>query len=409
MYSALAASSQPLHELLDEAFLTGFEPNEYHHALARMPVDTYITTNWDVLLEKALEQAPFRAPVRVLYRDDHVADWSEAQRTSVIKLHGTIKDHRSIVFSEDQYLDRYGSDSLLFQLVRVLLASRSVLMIGFSYSDTFVKLLFHRVGRLVTESRRPHWFVTSEDRATPAFLQYLKQVGFVPIVLPSAAEHPESILQFLQLLASETGTVVRDRASRARLLRRITEPLLTYRGSERILRIRATLGPFGSPEPDPSDHLFGSAARDQEEYALHRICVELVEHAGFQVRLLGRPSSLEAMLTKGYSRPQALRRMSAFAATAARLGDRLEFARVQSPNDRNQWIAANRSVVESWKEVSGPGQLYSEAMLREERGAVVLAARLFDEDFEEATQRGGGRAQIRAQLVDDLEAVLREK
>ncbi len=369
-------------------------------------MSTYITTNWDLLLEIALKQVPFRAPVEVLYRDEQVADWSEAQRTSVIKLHGTISDHRSIVFSEAQYLDRYGTDSLLFQLVRVLLASRSVLMIGFGYSDAFVKLLFHQARELIGDSRKQHWFVTSEDRITPAFQHYLVQVGFSPVVLPSSETHPGSILEFLQLLAGETTTVVHNRSSRARLLQRVTEPLRDYLGSERILRIRATLGPFGSPEPDPAAQVFGSARRDEEEYALHQACVKLVEERRFRIRLLGRPASLDALLSKGYSRSQALRRIRAFARTAEYLGDAFEFAPVQSPSDRNQWIAANRSVVESWKEVSGPGQLYSRAMLHEERGAVALAARLFDEDFEEAVQRAGGQEEAKERLANELRPLL---
>jgi hypothetical protein len=407
MYSDLLASSRPLEDLLDDAFLIGFEPNAYHHALAQLPADTFVTTNWDVLLEKALVASPFRAPVEVLYRDDHISHWSEAQKTNVIKLHGTITDHRSIVFTENQYLDRYAGDSLLFQLVRVLLASRSVLMVGFSYSDAFVKLLFHQVARFVKESRKPQWFVTSEDRVTPAFLEYIKQAGFMPVVLPSSAANPESVLQFLEALARETSTVARDRSSRARLLMRISEPLLSYRGSERVLRIRANLGPFGSPEPDPTDHVFGSSARDEEEYAVHRICVELVEKADFRVRLLGGPVSLQGLMGKGYSHDQALRRIEAFATTVARLGDRFEFAQTPSPSDRNQWIAANRSVVESWKEVSGPRQLYSAGLLREERAAVIVAARLFDDDFQQACERGGGLEAARARLIRELEDELR--
>jgi hypothetical protein len=126
------------------------------------------------------------------------------------------------------------------------------------------------------------------------------------------------------------------------------------------------------------------------------------------VRLIGRPAALDALVAKGYSRTQALRRISAFADTARRLGPRFEFAPMQSPSDRNQWIAANRSVVESWKEVSGPNQLYSRAMLREERGAVTLAARLFDEDFNEAQDRGGGPEQTRKRPFEELDALLRE-
>ena len=144
------------------------------------------------------------------------------------------------MFTESQYLDRYGADSLLFQLARVLLASRSVMMIGFGYTDPFVKLLFHQVGKLTLQSPKANWFITSEDRVTQAFREYLRGVGFIPVILPSSISHPTAVLDFLERLVTETSPIVDDRSLRAKLLLRMLTPLRGYRGSERLLRIRAT-------------------------------------------------------------------------------------------------------------------------------------------------------------------------
>ena len=44
-----------LNEIIKDAFQTGKLPNDNHHILARLPISTYWTTNYDKLIEKSLE------------------------------------------------------------------------------------------------------------------------------------------------------------------------------------------------------------------------------------------------------------------------------------------------------------------------------------------------------------------
>ncbi|MFL9655144.1 SIR2 family protein [Streptomyces sp. PB17] len=406
MYAGYLATSQPLNDLLDEAFSTGFQPNVYHSALAQLPVNSFVTTNWDNLLETALTAVPLAGPVRSIYRDDQIGSWNEIRARNVIKLHGSIQDKSSIVFSEDQYLSRYGRDSLLFQLVRVLLATRSVLMMGFSLNDVFVKLLFHQVRDLTAGSGRPHWYVIDESRATRVALDYLRHVGFTPIVVPAAARDPEPLKGFLEHLIAETSTIARDGSSRAALIRRTTEALHSYRGPHKVIRIRAVLGPFGNPPPGDDDPVFGSSSRDEEEYELHRLCIRLAEENGFVIRLIGDPTSVDYVTAKGYLPAQTTRRLKSFIATAERLGDRFEFARLAAPSDRNQWIAADQGVIDSWKGSLGSNQLYPDATLSLDQTTIGMAIRWFDDDFAAACARDGGRENAKKRLMEDLRKVI---
>ncbi|MFY1692981.1 SIR2 family NAD-dependent protein deacylase [Plantactinospora sp. WMMB782] len=408
MYTAYLATNRPLHDLLDEAFATGFKPNYYHEALAQLPINSFVTTNWDNLLEEALAAVPLAVPVRTLFRDEHIGSWNETRARNVIKLHGSIQDKSSIVFTEDQYLARYAKDSLLFQLVRVLLASRSVLMLGFSLSDVFVKLLFHQVRDLTARSGRPHWYAIAEDRASRVALDYLRHAGFTPIIIPSSLNDPSPLAPFLDACVEQTATIARDRSTRSALIRRATTALFGYRGPNKIIRIRAMLGPFGNPAPDPDDPIFGSTQRDLEEYELHELCVRLATEAGFTIRLIGSPASVDYVTAKGYVRRQTLRRVRSFLDTAERLGDRFEFAELACPSERNQWIAADQSVIDSWKGSSGDNQLYPDATLSIDQGSVSMAVRWFDDDFAEACNRGGGIRQSRQTVIAELRRLIAE-
>jgi|GEM_PF-4987685 len=405
-YRGHFASTRPLHDILRVAFGEGYAPNAYHRALVELPIRTYLTTNWDRLIELALTEADFGSNPQVLHSDSDVSFWNEHNSRSVIKLHGTIERQESIVFSEDDYYDRYSGDSLLFQLARVLFASRSVMMLGFSLSDTFVKLLFRQVRIVTQKSSRPHWYIIPSAYASEGFVDYVRQAGFTPLVVPPGRDPALPLLDFLIVLARESRTVARDRHARAELLLRETAALEHYHGPDRTVRVRAILGPLGNPRPG-KEPFFGSPDQDLIEYELHELCLRLADSRGFKLRLIGSPHSVEYLEAKGYDARETQRRLSEFLASARAMGERFEFAPLESPTDRNQWISADRSVVDSWKGTTGDFQLYPDATLTLDRHAVQLATKWYDDDFEKGVARAGGIAAAREQMFNDVEHAIR--
>lgn len=109
-----------------------------HQLLASLPVTEAVTTNYDVLFEKAWRDTS--RPLRVLPYDATVDD-----RPWLLKLHGSNEQPESIVLSRDDYL-RFESEGVaLAGIVQAMLLTRHMLFVGYSLSDENFHRLVHQV------------------------------------------------------------------------------------------------------------------------------------------------------------------------------------------------------------------------------------------------------------------------
>jgi hypothetical protein len=401
LYSKYFSSGRRTFDLLEQAFKGGFQPNKYHSLLAQLPVRTFMTTNWDLLLEESLEASPLHPNTRALVDDSDVSSWNEARGSSVLKLHGSIDRLESVIFSEDDYYRRYGSESLIFQLSRVLMSSRSLLMIGFSLGDPFVKLLLRQVRDFTKGRQAPHWYVAPVNRVSAPQIEYIRDCGFTPIIVRPGEDPNYPLEQFLEMLVTQTGLSARNQLSRSHLLNRETTLLREYQGSQKVLRIRAMVGPFGNPSPS-NDVLYGSAELDHAEYELHELCSDLTINHGFIVRMIGDPTAVEFLRSRGYSNEQLKRRLQSFRDTAIVLGNKFEFVPMLSPADRNQWICADQGVIDSGKSTQESMALLPDAVLSLNRSIVETSIRWFDEDFAKLRDLAGGCDAARIGVIERL-------
>ena len=106
-----------------------------HALLASLRVREAVTTNYDTLYENAAI-VPHAKTLKVLPRQRRSADepW-------LLKLHGDIELHNSIVLTREQYL-RFDSDSTpLASVVQSLMVTKHMLFVGYSLSDqNFIRL-----------------------------------------------------------------------------------------------------------------------------------------------------------------------------------------------------------------------------------------------------------------------------
>ena len=403
MYKKTLASSDSLRRIISDATGKGYAPNEYHILLSHMPFRTYLTTNWDELLETQLANVYGPRGYNIVANQSEVASWNEANAIQIVKLHGTVTQPESVVFGEDDYHQFYGSPSLLIDLTKVLFATRSILFLGFSMRDAYVKFLFQQVRNLLAASTPPHFIVIPDDGSIGPQSEYLRAMGFQVIRVPSIdGNYP--LLPFLETLHSTTAVIARDRLERTRLILRETERLMSYLGPDKVIRIRAVLGPLGNPNVT-SEPIFGSHDQDLLECQLRNLCESLVTE-GFTLRLIGLPTDVEFVLTKGYSKEQMRRRLACFVDTAQRLEDRFEYAPAVRANDRNTWIVADLGVIESWKSSGQEGRLFTDAVLTTERAAVARSAKWFDEDFNELVAANGGISACRTRVIKSVEELL---
>ena len=115
------------------------EPTETHRALAKIENAIFVTTNFDKLLELALEEAHGTAPTVVV-----PADVDAIHRISpgdVFKIHGDIRDANSIVLAlEDYYRMSYKeSPAWKERLKSWLQPPYELLFVGYSISDSDIQ------------------------------------------------------------------------------------------------------------------------------------------------------------------------------------------------------------------------------------------------------------------------------
>jgi hypothetical protein len=137
--------------------------NEPHITLARLRLPFYITTNYDNFMFKALQAAAPTGPDSKDYRPqrDH-CHWYERSKKNaklprtpsvlspvIYHLHGILEIPKSIVLTEDDYLDFLVATSELENLVpsevRTALTNTSLLFIGYSLEDLDFKVILRRL------------------------------------------------------------------------------------------------------------------------------------------------------------------------------------------------------------------------------------------------------------------------
>jgi len=137
-----------------------------HGLIARLPLRTVWTTNYDRLLERALEQAGKVVAVKV-----SEANLSEVRRghdVVIYKMHGCVSQPDKAIVTKDDY-ERYESDRPLFaQSLKGDLVNKTFLFIGFSFTDPNIDYILSRVRVLLGTNLREHFCIMRRpDRPSP--------------------------------------------------------------------------------------------------------------------------------------------------------------------------------------------------------------------------------------------------
>lgn len=143
-------------QLLNE-IATNKEPSDNHRILARLPISTYWTTNYDKLIEKTLEQAGKIADVK--YTNNHLATTKPSRNAIVYKMHGDIDHPDTAVITKDDY-EKYVIDRGPY--VTALagdLVSKTFLFLGFSFTDPNLDYVMSRIRISFKEHQRQHFCI----------------------------------------------------------------------------------------------------------------------------------------------------------------------------------------------------------------------------------------------------------
>ncbi|MCL6443082.1 MAG: SIR2 family protein [Alicyclobacillus sp.] len=144
-----------INQLLIEEFTRDCVITENHRIIARLPVETFWTTNYDKMLEKALEEAGRRVDVKMV--PENLAISLPGRDAIVYKMHGDISQPNEAVLTKDDY-ERYNQRRKQFTLaLEGDLIQKTFLFIGFSFDDPNLTYILSRIRALLGENHRDHY------------------------------------------------------------------------------------------------------------------------------------------------------------------------------------------------------------------------------------------------------------
>lgn len=146
-----------LHTAIVNAFSADNPPTRNHRLLARLPITTYWTTNYDRLIETALRNAG--KIVDVKWAVPQLANTQPRRDAIVYKMHGDVERPDEAVATRDDY-ERYVSDRGAF--INALagdLVSKTFLFLGFSFTDPNLEQVLARVRITYKDNQRRHFAI----------------------------------------------------------------------------------------------------------------------------------------------------------------------------------------------------------------------------------------------------------
>ncbi len=149
--------------------------SQIHDLIFKLSPHAVITTNWDTLLEAAINAKSYF--YNIISSDKDLMKSYLGKK--LIKMHGDFKNH-NIVFKEDDYLNYKFNFPLIENYVKSIISTHTVLFLGYSYNDIDLKQII-KWTQNHSSVRPPMYLVVFKD--IPAQRKYLESHGITTVVL----------------------------------------------------------------------------------------------------------------------------------------------------------------------------------------------------------------------------------
>ena len=147
--------------VVQEEFAQVANPSALHKAIIALDQRILLTTNFDKLIETAwgeVNSASTHYPVVITKLDASAFRVFRDSRDYIVKLHGTVDDPNSFIFTKSEYIERAIGSWVYADFVSALLATHTLLFIGFSMADPAITSLVERHASKLPDSR-PHYII----------------------------------------------------------------------------------------------------------------------------------------------------------------------------------------------------------------------------------------------------------
>lgn len=190
-----------LRELVSIYGSPAIEPTQLARALALLPARVIFTTNYDLILETALREN--QSPPDVVVSDRYIALIDERAGTTLVKMHGSVTHPESILLTREDYATYGETHRATITYLQSLLATRTFLFVGFSFSDPNFRLIYEAIQRALGRYRRPAYALIP-DPDNSLMVRHWERNG-VRMLTFDGANPEEEILRFVQRLSGRVA------------------------------------------------------------------------------------------------------------------------------------------------------------------------------------------------------------
>lgn len=146
-----------INQLLIDEFSRDATLTDNHRILARLPISTYWTTNYDKLIEKALEGA-HKVP-DVKFTVNQLAHTKPKRDAVVYKMHGDVEHPSEAVLTKDDYEKYHINFAAYVSALSGDLVSKTFLFLGFSFTDPNIDYVLSRIRATYANNQREHYCI----------------------------------------------------------------------------------------------------------------------------------------------------------------------------------------------------------------------------------------------------------
>lgn len=154
-----AGHRSELNRRLIEVFTQNANTTENHKILAKLPIKNYWTTNYDKLIEQAIEEQSKRVDVK--YTKKHLSITIPKRDAIIYKMHGDISSPDDAILTKDDYESYHVKMDLYLSTLKGDLLNKTFIFLGFSFTDPNLDYILSRV-RLAGISSKRHFNFTKK-------------------------------------------------------------------------------------------------------------------------------------------------------------------------------------------------------------------------------------------------------
>ena len=181
-------------QTLKDTFRKDFLSTKTHKIISQIPhFRNIITTNYDSLFESVYGSGK----LNVIFSDNHTP-YIDTKKVNLFKIHGDLSNPDSIIITESDYNNFFSKDTeqnTIWSVIKGIIATKSILFIGYSLEDTNVEVVFNKIREKIGENRKECYFVAPNISTTKS--KKLNRANIHPISL-TGEKLFEELIEYLR-------------------------------------------------------------------------------------------------------------------------------------------------------------------------------------------------------------------